>query len=143
MRYLWRIFHRNFLCRYLDPNNIISKPECKPIAAYNCRKECKSLEELGIIRYNIDELVMESLTIRWVSFHLASLELIRKFCKRLLISVVHLRSWLLHKFEHFRGVNHTKCNCGKTKTCRFKNCFNSQFLAGFYPENPLLLLVWL
>lgn len=50
--------------RYSDTNNVIYKPKTKPIAAYENRVECATVEELEGIRHISASLHMESLAIR-------------------------------------------------------------------------------
>lgn len=50
--------------RYSDPNDIIKKPVCKPIAAYENCIECQTLQDLEAIKRDQNALHMESLSIR-------------------------------------------------------------------------------
>lgn len=52
------------LYRYNDPNEIIRKPFCKPIPAYENCIECQTLQDLEAIKRNQNALHMESLSIR-------------------------------------------------------------------------------
>lgn len=50
--------------RYCDPDVILSKPPSNPVAAYESRIECKTVDELESIKHNSGALHMESLAIR-------------------------------------------------------------------------------
>uniref|UniRef100_A0A8D9EJB8 Protein fem-1 homolog B n=3 Tax=Cacopsylla melanoneura TaxID=428564 RepID=A0A8D9EJB8_9HEMI len=60
----YKYLYKTMQLRYQDPNNIIRKPECEPIAAYQNWKETQTLEELEAIRNNPNALHMEGLAIR-------------------------------------------------------------------------------
>lgn len=60
----FKYLYKTMKLRYQDPNNVIRKPDCEPIAAYQNWKETQSLAELEAIRNNPNALHMEGLAIR-------------------------------------------------------------------------------
>lgn len=50
--------------RYMDPQNVIRKPSCAPVVAYENWLESQTMRDLDAIQFNNNSIHMEALTIR-------------------------------------------------------------------------------
>ncbi|XP_017778117.1 PREDICTED: protein fem-1 homolog B [Nicrophorus vespilloides] len=60
----FKYLHRSMVLRCSESDNVMRKRLIKPVPAYECWVECENLQQLESIRYNVNALHMESLTIR-------------------------------------------------------------------------------
>ena len=60
----FKYINRGMEERFADPSQPLVKPTLEPVEAYQKRKESQTLEELALIKDDLDALLMESLNIR-------------------------------------------------------------------------------